>query len=96
VSENWLSQRDKVRTFTKWRISTVALFYSFANGTQSVYRDIDIAISKEKDFVKNNSSYDYFNTLSMIKSKIKKKFYRNIDIFDLDSNSSLKALSKRI
>jgi len=72
-------------------ISSLALFGSFANGTQSVYSDIDIAISKESDFLKNNSSYDYFNILSMIRSKLRKKFHRNIDIFDLDSNSPFKS-----
>ena len=71
-------------------IVTLALFGSFATNKQSVYSDIDIAISKEKDFLKNKSSYNYFDIISKIKTKIKIKFHRNIDVFDLDSNSELK------
>jgi len=92
TKENIINYLKEIKSeLSQSGISRVALFGSFANGTQSVYSDIDIAISKKKDFLKNNSSYDYFNTLSMIKSKIKKEFHRNIDIFDLDSNSPLKS-----
>ncbi|RLA79606.1 MAG: hypothetical protein DRG78_12640 [Epsilonproteobacteria bacterium] len=71
-------------------IISIALFGSFATNKQSVYSDIDIAILKEKDFLKYKSSYNYFDIISKIKSKIKTKFHRNIDVFDLDSNSELK------
>ncbi len=70
-------------------IISLALFGSFATNKQGVYSDIDIAIAKEKDFLVNNTSYSYFDTISKIKEKIRYKFHRNIDIFDLDSNSSL-------
>ncbi|RLA83120.1 MAG: nucleotidyltransferase domain-containing protein [Epsilonproteobacteria bacterium] len=70
-------------------INNLALFGSFATNSQGVYSDIDIAIGKENDFLINNSSYSYFDTISEIKEKIRKKFHRNIDIIDLDSNSSL-------
>jgi len=82
--------KDLKPELSKNGIDSLALFGSFSNDTQTVYSDIDIAISKDKDFLKNNSSYDYFNILLMIKSKIKQKFHRNIDIFDLDSNSPFK------
>jgi len=72
-------------------IKSLALFGSFAKDTPNVYSDIDIAIAKKDDFLEHNTSYDYFNILSNIKTKIKNQFHRNIDIFDLDSNSSLKA-----
>ena len=72
-------------------IQSLALFGSFAKETSNIYSDIDIAISKKNDFLDHNSSYDYFDIISDIKTKIKNKFHRNIDVFDLDSNSSLKA-----
>ena len=71
-------------------IVQIALFGSFAKNQQNVYSDIDIAISKDKDFLLHNSPYQYFDIINKIKSKIKKQFHRNIDVFDLDSNSDLK------
>lgn len=71
-------------------IVDIALFGSFARDEQTVYSDIDIAIIKEKNFLKTKSSYNYFDTIGKIKSKIKNKFHRNIDVFDLDSSSTLK------
>ncbi len=71
-------------------ISSLALFGSFAKNTQNVYSDIDIAISKKNQFLENSSSYFYFDLIAKIKSKVQKKFHRNIDVFDLDSNSELK------
>ncbi|WP_151899347.1 nucleotidyltransferase family protein [Sulfurimonas hydrogeniphila] len=76
-------------------ISSVALFGSFAKETQTVYSDIDIAISKDENFLQTNTSYDYFDTVATIKSKIRKQFHRNIDIFDLDSNSPFKESIKK-
>ncbi|MEA3554875.1 MAG: nucleotidyltransferase domain-containing protein [Campylobacterota bacterium] len=71
-------------------ISNLALFGSFSTNTQGVYSDIDIAISKEKNFLDNYSSYSYFDIISSIKTKVKNRFHRNIDVFDLDSNSEFK------
>ena len=68
-------------------IEKIALFGSFATGKQNVYSDIDIAIKKKQDFLKNYSAYEYFNIVSMIKDKIRKSLHRNSDIFDLDSDS---------
>jgi len=71
-------------------ISKIALFGSFARDEATVYSDIDIAIEKEKNYLSTRSAYDYFNEVSKIKNLIRKKFHRNSDIFDLDSNSSMK------
>ncbi len=71
-------------------ISKIALFGSFARDEATVYSDIDIAIQKEKNYLSTRSAYDYFNEVSKIKNLIRKKFHRNSDIFDLDSNSSMK------
>ncbi|MDY0322273.1 MAG: nucleotidyltransferase domain-containing protein [Arcobacteraceae bacterium] len=71
-------------------IQSIALFGSFAKGTQNVYSDIDIAISKQQDFLSHKSSYEYFETISKIKNSLKQKFHRNIDVLDLDSQTPFK------
>jgi len=71
-------------------IISLALFGSFARDEQTVYSDIDIAIKKESDYLKSRTAYSYFNEVEKIKMLIKNKFHRNSDIFDLDSNSSMK------
>ena len=71
-------------------IEKIALFGSFARDENSVYSDIDIAIAKDSDYLKNRSAYAYFDEINQIKTMIQKKFHRNIDIFDLDSDSVMK------
>jgi len=71
-------------------IQDFALFGSFAKNTQTPYSDIDIAIRKQKDFLTNKSSYEYFEIIGELKELLRKKFHRNIDIFDLDSQSPFK------
>ncbi len=69
-------------------IEKIALFGSFATGQQNVYSDIDIAIQKKSNFMHDHAAYDYFNIVSKIKNKILLALHRNVDIFDLDSDSS--------
>ncbi len=71
-------------------ISTVGLFGSFARDEANVYSDIDIAIKKERNYLKKRTAYDYFDEVSKIKNLIRKKFHRNSDVFDLDSNSNMR------
>ncbi len=71
-------------------ISTLGLFGSFARDEAGVYSDIDIAIKKENDYLSKRTAYDYFDEVSKIKSLLQKKFHRNSDVFDLDSNSSMR------
>jgi len=71
-------------------IVKIALFGSYAKDSQNVYSDIDIAISKDIYFLEKNSSYSYFDIVGNLQEKIRKKFHRNIDVFDLDSKSSFK------
>lgn len=71
-------------------ILKLALFGSYAKNEQTVYSDIDIAILKDKKFLAHSSSYAYFDTVSFIKEKIRTKFHKNIDIFDLDSTGDFK------
>lgn len=78
-------------TLSEVGVLQLALFGSFANGSQSVYSDIDIAIRKNEDYLTHNSSYDYFRLVDSIKQKITRKFHRNTDVFDLDSSSPLRS-----
>ncbi|MEA2073310.1 MAG: nucleotidyltransferase domain-containing protein [Campylobacterota bacterium] len=71
-------------------ISKIGLFGSFSRGEAGVYSDIDIAIEKEQGYLDSRSAYEYFEEISKIKTLIKQKFHRNSDVFDLDSNSSMK------
>lgn len=75
---------------SKKGVVQLGLFGSFAKDNQTVYSDIDIAIKKDKKIVETNGVYSYFELLNTIKEKVQKKFNRNVDIFDLDSNSELK------
>ena len=70
-------------------IEKIALFGSFAKNEQTVYSDIDIAIKKKSDFLEQYSAYEYFNMISNIKQKIRKVLHRNVDVFDLESDSEL-------
>ena len=72
-------------------ILKLALFGSYAKNTQNIYSDIDIAIVKDTEFIKQNGVYSYFNIINEIKTKLKNKFNKNVDIFDLDSNSEFKS-----
>ena len=76
-------------------ILQLALFGSFAKNTQTIYSDIDIAIVKDIEFIKQNGVYSYFDMVNEIKTKLKDKFHKNIDIFDLDSNSEFKSNIKQ-
>lgn len=71
-------------------ISTLGLFGSFSREENGVYSDIDIAIAKEDNYLNNRSAYNYFDEVNKIKNMIEKKFHRNSDIFDLDSDSIMK------
>lgn len=70
-------------------ILKIGLFGSFSRDEATVYSDIDIAIKKEKNYLSHRTAYDYFDEVSKIKNLVKKKFHRNIDVFDIDSNSSM-------
>jgi len=77
-------------TLRKKGVVSIALFGSFAKDTPTVYSDIDIAIKKEKDFLNRFGPYDYFDLIESLKSELINNFHRPVDIFDLDSVSSMK------
>ncbi|MCB4762026.1 MAG: nucleotidyltransferase domain-containing protein [Sulfurovum sp.] len=60
-----LSYLKKLKSeFQDLGIESLVLFGGFACGTQNIYSDIDIAIKKEKDYLKIRPPYKYFETLS--------------------------------
>ena len=69
-------------------ILKLGLFGSFARDEATVYSDIDIAIEKESNYLETRTAYEYFEEVQKIKNLIRDKFHRNIDIFDLNSNSN--------
>ena len=71
-------------------IVSLALFGSFARDDANPYSDIDIAIQKEQNYMQKHSAYEYFNLVANIKELVRKKFHRNSDVFDLDSDSFAK------
>ena len=73
--------------FAQKGISDLALFGSFATMQEGVYSDLDIAVRKAPDYFDRYTAYDYFETIEALKTVLRKKFHRNIDILDLDSAS---------
>lgn len=71
-------------------ISRIALFGSYARDEAGVYSDIDVAIKKEQDYLQTRTAYEYFEVVSHLKQLLREKFHKNSDVFDLDSNSSMK------
>ena len=72
-------------------ILKLGLFGSFARDEATVYSDIDIAIEKENNYLQTRTAYEYFEEVNKIKNLLRDKFHRNSDVFDLNSNSSMKA-----
>jgi predicted nucleotidyltransferase len=73
--------------FSEKGIVDIALFGSYSTKRENIYSDIDIAVKKDKDFLQKFNPYDYFRVLNELKDRLRKKFHKNIDIFDLDSSS---------
>ena len=94
--ENILSYLKEIKSeLFRDGIVSVALFGSFARDEQSVYSDIDIAIQKESDYLRKRTASTYLNEVEKIKTMIEQKFHRNSDVFDLDSDSSMKKNIKK-
>lgn len=91
TKENLIDFLKEIKPVLEERgIAKIALFGSYARDENSVYSDIDIAIKKQQRFLQHKNAYGYFDTLAEIKKMLHKQFHRNIDIFDLDSDSAFK------
>ncbi|BBG65396.1 hypothetical protein NNO_0693 [Hydrogenimonas sp.] len=71
-------------------LERIGLFGSFARGEESVYSDIDIAVSKKREFFLEHGAYSYFEMIAKLKKMVSERFHRPVDIFDLDSESTFK------
>jgi predicted nucleotidyltransferase len=80
TKENILLYLKEIKLdLNKKGIDKIGLFGSFATNNQNIYSDIDIAISKNPNYLSSNSAYNYFELLSYIKEKIRSKFHKNIE-----------------
>ena len=90
--QNILKYLQEIKSdLVKNGIFELALFGGFSRDDENIYSDINIAIKKENDYLIKRTSYEYFEEVNRIKSLVKREFHRNIDIFDLDSNSQMKS-----
>jgi predicted nucleotidyltransferase len=71
-------------------IEQLALFGSFAREEATPYSDVDIAFRRESCCRKEQNAYDYFALLEKLKSDLRTSLHRNVDLFDLDSDSPFK------
>jgi len=72
-------------------IISLGLFGSVAKETNNINSDIDIVYETSDEFInkyKGWSAFTYLNT--HLRDKISKKFHTNVDMFDLNSSSSIK------
>lgn len=74
-------------------IVSIGLFGSYANDTDIDSSDIDILIETSDRFVKTYRGWDAFVYIDEhIRDKISQKFNKKVDIFDKNSNSSIKPM----
>jgi len=69
----------------------LGLFGSVSKETNNINSDIDIVYETSDKFIdkyKGWSAFTYLNT--HLRDKISKKFQTNVDMFDLNSSSSIK------
>ncbi len=91
TKENLLQYLKEIKPQLQRRgIAKLGLFGSYARGDESVYSDIDIAIGKSGDFLDHKNAYAYFEEIAELKKMIRRRFHRNIDVFDLDSDSGFR------
>ena len=77
-------------------IISLGLFGSIAKGTNSAVSDIDIVYETSDTFINNYKGWSAFTYLNThLRDKIANKFHTNVDMFDLNSSSSIKEKVKR-
>jgi predicted nucleotidyltransferase len=72
-------------------IVSLGIFGSVAKGTNSSLSDIDIVYETSDTFISKHKGWSAFTYLNThLREKIAKKFNTHVDMFDLNSTSSLK------
>ena len=72
-------------------IISLGLFGSIAKETNNEASDIDIVYETSDMFIKKHKGWNAFTYLNThLRDKISKKFNTHVDMFDLNSSSSLK------
>ncbi|MCX6076635.1 MAG: nucleotidyltransferase domain-containing protein [Campylobacterales bacterium] len=72
-------------------IISLGLFGSVAKDTNTLDSDIDIVYETSDMFISNHQGWSAFTYLNThLRDKIAKKFNTNVDMFDLNSSSSIK------
>jgi predicted nucleotidyltransferase len=89
--ENILNYLTEIKSDLRQKgIEKIGLFGSFAKDEASPFSDIDIAIQLQKEYLKKNDVWEYFNLIENIKEKLLKKFSRKVDVYDLDSTGNIR------
>ncbi len=71
-------------------IISLGLFGSFAKDTYTQKSDIDIVYETSDTFINNYKGWKAFTYLNThLREKIEKKFNTHVDMFDLNSSSSI-------
>ncbi len=77
-------------------IITLGLFGSVAKGTNTSNSDIDIVYETSDRFINSYKGWRAFTYLNThLRDKIANRFNTNVDMFDLNSSSSIKEKIKR-
>ena len=77
-------------------IVSLGVFGSVAKETNTLHSDIDIVYETSDIFINNHKGWNAFTYLNThLRNKISKKFNTHVDMFDLNSSSSLKDKIKK-
>ena len=72
-------------------IVSLGIFGSIAKETNTLNSDIDIVYETSDTFISNHQGWNAFTYLNVnLRDKISKKFNTPVDMFDLNSSSTLK------
>ena len=72
-------------------IVSLGLFGSLAKETNTTHSDIDIVYETSDTFINKHKGWNAFTYLNThLRDKISKKFNTHVDMFDLNSSSTLK------
>jgi len=76
-------------------IISLGLFGSVAKNTNTINSDIDIVYETSDKFISKYKGWNAFTYLNThLRDKISKKFNTHVDMFDLNSSSSMKTKIK--